>query len=103
VHLAAPGEGVLSTVPGGQFASWSGSSMATALVSGQVALVRGAFADWSPTRVVRRVVDTAAPVAGPVPRRADAAAAVGTSGTATAGAAQHVDRDDGDGGDDGDD
>lgn len=33
VQLSAPGVAILSTLPGGQMASWSGTSMATPFVS----------------------------------------------------------------------
>ncbi len=37
--VAAPGENIVSTVPGGGFGSWSGTSMATSLVSAEAALI----------------------------------------------------------------
>ena len=39
VHVFAPGSGILSTIPNNGYASWSGTSMATPIVSGLAALV----------------------------------------------------------------
>lgn len=39
VHVFAPGSGILSTIPNDGYAAWSGTSMATPIVSGLAALV----------------------------------------------------------------
>jgi subtilisin family serine protease len=40
VEVAAPGDQLIGPMPGGGYAVWSGSSMSSALVSGQAALLR---------------------------------------------------------------
>jgi thermitase len=40
VHLAAPGDGIMSTLPGNKYGNLSGTSMATPLVSGLVAFLK---------------------------------------------------------------
>jgi thermitase len=77
VAIASPGEGILSTVPGGGYATWSGTSMATPLLSGVVALLRAADGALLPTDVVRQVVGTASAIDDKVNRRVDAASALG--------------------------
>ena len=76
VQVAAPGERILSSIPGGGYATWSGTSMAAPLAAGSAALVRAAYPSLRPTDIVTRLITTSAPLAGSVRRRVDAAAAL---------------------------
>jgi thermitase len=76
VQVAAPGDRILSSVPGGGYATWSGTSMATPLAAGTAALVRAACPSLRPADIATRIVTTGAALSGPVRRRVDAAAAL---------------------------
>jgi subtilisin family serine protease len=76
VKVAAPGDQITSTMAGHGYATWSGTSMATGLASGEAALVRAAFPQLVAGDVVQQMVKTSAPIAGQVPLRLDASAAV---------------------------
>jgi subtilisin family serine protease/subtilisin-like proprotein convertase family protein len=58
VDLAAPGVGILSTLPGGRYGQMSGTSMATPEVTGALALVWGLHPSWSYTQVIDQVLNT---------------------------------------------
>jgi subtilisin family serine protease len=68
IQLAAPGENILSAVPGGGYGTWSGTSMAAPLAAGTAALVmatlppggdasRPSASQWVPEMVVKRLTD----------------------------------------------
>ncbi|MEL7157941.1 MAG: S8 family serine peptidase [Actinomycetota bacterium] len=62
--VAAPGEEIVSTLPGGEYGAWSGTSMATPIVSGQVALVRSGSEEWKAKKVVEIVGKSATKIKG---------------------------------------
>jgi subtilisin family serine protease len=79
VRVAAPGVSVWSTVPGGQFAAWNGTSMATGLAAGEAALVRATYPTLNAQNVITRIASTSTKISGAVPLRIDAGASVGAS------------------------
>jgi subtilisin family serine protease len=92
IALAAPGESIASSVPGGGVAgawgAWSGTSMAAPLAAGAAALVLASREPgqlrpnprrWTPEAVLERLEDRAAPVCGAGQRVIDAYAAVSDS------------------------
>ena len=60
--VTAPGEDVLSSVPGGSYAENSGTSMASPHVAGAAALLRQRHPSWTPAQVKSALVLTGAPV-----------------------------------------
>ncbi len=58
VHLMAPGENIFSTVKGGGYATYSGTSMATPHVSGAVALLLSHEPSLTPEQVKARLMRT---------------------------------------------
>lgn len=77
VALAAPGEAMVSAMPGGGYASWSGSSMAAPITSGALALMRSAAPAGGPAEVAARVTTSARPLNdSPVRRHLDLNAAL---------------------------
>jgi subtilisin family serine protease len=77
VEVAAPGDHILSTIPGGGYATWSGTSMAAPLAAGTVALLRAAQPALRPSDTVARIATTAAAIDAPIRRRVDSAGALG--------------------------
>ena len=55
VTLAAPGDNVLSTLPGGRYGLLSGTSMAAPMVSGALSLLWDAHPDWTYRQVLAKL------------------------------------------------
>ncbi|WP_052345869.1 S8 family peptidase [Paucisalibacillus sp. EB02] len=60
-EVSAPGVAVRSSVPGGSYASYNGTSMATPAVAGVVALLRSANSSLSVDDIEQLLIDTANP------------------------------------------
>lgn len=87
IKLAAPGEAIVSTVPGGGWGTWSGTSMAAPLATGVAALVMGTPApsprpgtsglrQWGAEDLLKRLDDRGAAVCAASMKQVDALAAV---------------------------
>ncbi|WP_138465234.1 S8 family serine peptidase [Poseidonocella sp. HB161398] len=81
VDVAAPGTGILSTLPGAGYGTKSGTSMATPHVSGIAALILASEPWLTPAELRQRLIDSSDPVAELAARtvsggRVNAAAAV---------------------------
>lgn len=67
IGVSAPSEQLVGANPGGGYVQWAGTSGATPLVSGAVALVRAAHPELTAPDVINRIIRTARPVGGAVP------------------------------------
>lgn len=87
VQVAAPGEVIVSTVPGGGYGTWSGTSMAAPLVSGTAALLLATLPpggdaalpparQWIPETVAKRIADRSSALCDSSLRQIDADAAL---------------------------
>ena len=59
IAVAAPSENLVGVVPGGRHITWNGTSGATPIVAGVVALVRAAHPELNAANVINRIVATA--------------------------------------------
>jgi type VII secretion-associated serine protease mycosin len=67
IGVSAPSEQLVGVTPRGGYVIWEGTSGATPLVSGVVALVRAAHPELDAANVINRIISTAKPVGSPIP------------------------------------
>jgi subtilisin family serine protease len=71
IAVAAPGQGITSAIPGGQYGVWSGTSMAAPLVAAEAALIHAQFPKVRNTDIVDHIEKTGRRIDGPVDARVD--------------------------------
>lgn len=76
VHLAAPGDAITSSVPGGGYGTWGGTSMAAPWAAATAALLMSARPEMPPRDVVRQLTRTASPLCNTPLRQIDPLAAL---------------------------
>lgn len=64
VDVAAPGENIYSTLPGGRYGTMTGTSQATAFVTGIAALLLSKNPKLTPVEIRRIIVESADPIPG---------------------------------------
>ncbi|MDP5227428.1 MULTISPECIES: S8 family serine peptidase [Arthrobacter] len=65
IAVAAPAEDLEGALPGGLYATWSGTSGAAPIVAGVAALIRSKYPDMSAKQVINRIVSTARDTGAP--------------------------------------
>ena len=76
VRFVAPGDRITSSVPGGGYGTWSGTTMAAPLFAGTAALLRGINPGMKPEDVIKRIGSRSAALCGTNLRQIDANAAL---------------------------
>ena len=77
VKVAAPGENIVSSVPGGGTGAWTGTSMATPLTAGVAALVRAQTPSYKPADITNLLASKGSALCNASLKQVDAAATLG--------------------------
>jgi hypothetical protein len=86
VEVMSPGDQIVSSVPGGGYGTWRGTSMASPIAAGEAALVRAAFPWLRNDKIVNHIEDTATRIRREaVEFRIDAGAALTTEPKVSSG------------------
>ena len=67
IGVMAPSEGLVGAIPEGGYVAWSGTSGATPIVAGIVALVRARYPNMNAANVINRILASARPVGNTIP------------------------------------
>lgn len=76
VELMAPGDRIVSSVPGGRYGIWRGTSMSAPIVSGIAALVISRYPALKPNAVFEHIRRSSVSCGGAISRRVDAKRAI---------------------------
>ena len=76
IRFTAPGDRITSSVPGGGYGTWSGTSMAAPLAAGSAALLRAMNPSMKPDDIIRRMISRTSALCGANLRQIDAFAAL---------------------------
>lgn len=76
IRFTAPGDRITSSVPGGGYGTWSGTSMAAPLAAGSAALLRAMNPTMKPDDIIRRMISRTSALCGANLRQIDAYAAL---------------------------
>ena len=75
----SPGVGITSTVPGGLYGTWNGTSMAAPFVAATAALIHAEYPCTRNSKIVDHIVKTGKRIDGPVQARLDIGRALTTN------------------------
>ncbi|HXQ69305.1 MAG TPA: S8 family serine peptidase, partial [Pyrinomonadaceae bacterium] len=79
IAVAAPGQGITSTIPGGKYGVWSGTSMAAPLVAAEAALIHAQFPKARGRDITEHIEETGRRIDGQVDVRVDFYRALSTA------------------------